>query len=249
MREKKCERIEISIMPAKDAELLRREYNENYSKPYDWWSCVDLDETQTIVDEIVKQISYYGFKPSDKARSLDVGCAKGYITEALRLAGFESHGLDYSDVAIRLANEKFTHCHFKHMDGFNPQYEIRFDLIFARGFSGANTHDLDFVAGFSNKYIELLTPGGFYILAYNSNFSGHEAEGETVNWSYEEIEELSNKLKAENCGMFFFPKTTFLHRCKRLLQRLPWRPLKDYFYLVYSENLGYDPPCRKFQKN
>ena len=222
-------------MKVKNAEFLRQEYNNSYSQPYDRWSCIDTKKAQTIVQETIKQIAKYEVPTRKINKVLDVGCAKGYITEAFRLAGFEAHGLDYSDVAIELATKNFPLCHFQHMDGFNPNYEINFDLIFVRGFSGCNTHNLDFVADFSNRYINILNPGGFYILAYPSNFSGSEKSGETVNWSWPEMERLTTKLKAKYQDVYFIPPKTLFSEFKKNIKLLVNKKTKDYFHLIYQK--------------
>lgn len=222
-------------MEAKNAELLRQEYNNSYSQPYDRWSCIDTKKAQAIVRETIKQITKYEVPNIKPKKVLDVGSAKGYITEAFRQAEFEAYGLDYSDIAIEIATKNFPLCHFQHMDGFNPSFETNFDLIFVRGFSGCNTHNLDFVANFSNKYIDLLNQGGFYILAFTSDFTGKEKAGETVNWSWTEIDRLTKKLKAKYQDIYFVPPKTLLYKLKKTIKLLANKKTKDYFHLIYQK--------------
>ena len=218
-----------------DHNALRDEYNKSYLEPLDRWSCHDVDEARTIVSEIINQIRTYGLVLENSLKSLDVGCAKGHISEALRLEGFISYGLDYSDVAIQKAKTLFPKCCFSHMNGFEPNYTQNFDLILARGFSGCNTHDIDFVANFSNKYINLLKRSGFYVLAFTSDFSGRESPGETVCWSKEEIEILVKKIQANYNHMFFIPPRNFLSEIKRLIKFIIGRKHKFYFYLIFQK--------------
>jgi hypothetical protein len=222
-------------MKVRDAKALRQEYNEHYKQPHDKWSCSNHRLAQQIVNSVLNETYKFGFKITKGMRSLDVGCAKGYIAEAFRLVGFESHGLDYSDVAIDIAKNLFPQCSFKHMDGFNPCYEINFDFIFVRGFSGANTHDLDFVANFSNQYVDLLNKAGLYVLGFTSNFSGDEKEGETVNWTYEELDIIGKKIKAERLTIFFYPKRTIINRTKKFIRNVLTGNSKDYFYLIFKK--------------
>jgi len=221
----------------KDQELLRNEYNMNYSKPIDRWSCHDLNQAKKIISQVLVQLVHYGLIMRKGLKSLDVGCAKGHITEALRFAGFKSFGLDYSDVAIQIASENFSNCHFIHMDGFNPTLDTTFDLIFCRGFSGANTHNLDFVAEWAKKYIHSLSPGGYFILAFSSCFSGKEDPGETVvNWSMAEIDKLSTMLPAKRLPMFFIPRRDIVWSFKKFIKRWVLRKKpKDHFYLAYEK--------------
>jgi len=218
-----------------DAEYLRREYNDNYSGTVDRWSVHGMQRAQRITHAVLKRLDRAGFGLYPGMRSLDVGCAKGHISEALRLAGFESWGLDYSDIAVQQATENFPHCRFVHMNGFKPSFDRRFDLILVRGFSGANTHDMDFVADFSNRYIELLKHGGFYVIGFNSDFSGREKPGETANWSMEEIDCLSEKLHAETVDFFLYPPKNPLTALKHFVERLRGATSKDYFYIVYKK--------------
>ena len=220
------------------ADELRIEYNKRYSrKRFDKWSVHRLNRAIAIVNQILHHIAKYGFQFSNQARALDVGCAKGHITEALRLNGFEAFGLDYSDVAINLARDNFPGCIFKHMNGINPRFNNVFDLIISRGFSGTNTHDLNFVADFSNKYVDLLCKGGFYILSYSSDFSGYEEKGETVCWSFKEIECLSKKIKAIKKDIFIFPKNTFIYNSsKKIIKQILGRKHKKFFYIIYKKD-------------
>jgi 2-polyprenyl-3-methyl-5-hydroxy-6-metoxy-1,4-benzoquinol methylase len=165
---------------------------------------------------------------------LDVGCAKGHLTEAFRRLGFEAHGLDYADVAVERAGRDFPDCSFRHMDGFNPEYAERFDVVVCRGFSGANTHDLDFVAAFSNKYVELLNPGGFYVFAFNTDWSGAPRPGATACWSRDELAAFAARLHAEHVATAILPgglKGLLL----KLWSRLRGRTHRDYFYAVFRK--------------
>ena len=166
-----------------DAEKLREIYNDYYTRPEDHLSDTKLQHTDLIIQRILKYISTRGFSLDKVKKVLDIGCAKGHHTESFRRAGFEASGFDYSDIAIDEAKRTFHECTFFFMDGFDPQLKENYDIIFMKGFSGTNTHDLDFVANMCNKYISALNSNGWLIIAFSSNFSGIEVAGETVNWT------------------------------------------------------------------
>lgn len=181
----------------------RKHYNKNYSQKKDRWSIHKITIAKRIVKRIIKKTN---LKPSNNSyTALDVGCAKGHITEALRLEGFDAYGIDYSDVAISKAKNNFSNCHFKCMNGLNPNLNQKFDLILVRGFTGANTHDMKAIAGFSKKYISLLKKGGVYILGIRTNLKGFENGKEMANITYEEIANLNNLLGHKLDIHFFFP--------------------------------------------
>lgn len=218
----------------RDSEALRREYNANYSSGEDRWSLHTMRAAMAVARGVVRILGRYGLGDSSGLRLLDVGCAKGHLTEAFRRLGFEAHGLDYSDVAVEHAHKVFPECVFRHMDGFNPEFDERFDVIVCRGFSGTNTHDLDFVAGFSNKYIQLLSPGGFYVLAFNTDWSGVRRSGATACWSREELASFVDKLNASHQGTAIMPSG--LERAAlKMWSLLRGRTHRDYFYAVFRK--------------
>ncbi|MCB8963924.1 MAG: methyltransferase domain-containing protein [Bacteroidales bacterium] len=178
------------------AELLKQSYNENFSKSEDRWSDTNIYYTRSVACRIVTFIKKNGFNLRPDSRMLDVGCAKGYFTEAFRQQGFDVFGLDISEVAIHIARNNFRRCNFFCADGFNPKLDQTFDLIFMKGFSGTNSHNLDIVAEICNRYVPYLKESGWYVISYTTNFSGEEKEDETVNWTKTEIKQFAKKI----CG-------------------------------------------------
>jgi SAM-dependent methyltransferase len=166
---------------------------------------------------------------------LDVGCAKGHICEAFRQAGLEAHGLDYSDVAVEKATKLFPACRFYHMDGMNPEFDRKFDLIFMRGFSGCNTLEIGNVAALCNRYLGLLQPGGSFVLGYSTDFSGRHRPGDTVCWSRRQIDQLNAQVHARCLGSVVLPPRNLMGRLKVGLGRLLGRRSKHYLYLFLCE--------------
>jgi len=218
-----------------DAEHFKKKYNENYKKKVDKWSDHNIKYTDLIIERIVKYIEKHDFKVSSDKKSLDIGCAKGHHTESLRKFGFDSYGLDYSDVAIEIAKKNFPKCKFFIMDGFNPQLHDKYSLIFMKAFSGSNTHDLLFVSNMCNKYIENLTDNGWFIMSFSTNFSGHEMDGETVNWTFEEIKEFSLKIKHAKLIDIKYFSYSHTKRLFRKVLNFCGIKRKDVFYLMFQK--------------
>lgn len=217
----------------KDAESLRRIYNERFTGPASQWTSVDIKKCRRLTSEIIKWTGLTGRKGLSV---LDVGCALGFYTKSFYLEGFEASGLDYSEVAIEKARILHPECSFIHADGFNPPADRKYDLIFCRGFSGANTHDLEFVAGWTQKYIRLLKDGGKFIFSYSTDFTGTEREGETANWSKPEIEAFRTKIGSCQSQLKFFYRYGIL---SLLLESLAMLLRKDkakrYFYIIFQK--------------
>ena len=216
----------------KDPEYLRREYNERFKGSAVNWTSENLAYCRILARRIIR---WTGLKGRKNLRMLDVGCALGFYTKAFQLEGFDTTGLDYSEVAISRATELHPECRFIHADGFNPDLDQKFDLIFCRNFSGANTHDLGFVAGWSNKYVNLLNPGGKFVFSYSTDFSGKESGDETVNWTKAEMIDYINRVNAW-CG-----GTKYYHRY--LIISFLWseisvfvirKKVKHYFYIIFT---------------
>jgi len=218
----------------RNAEELRRMYNERFSGPSGHWTSEDIVKCRKMLRRVIR----WSCMSNKKGLSaLDVGCALGYYTKAFYLEGFEAYGLDYSEVAIEKAKVLHPECHFIHGDGFNPQPGRSFDLIFCRGFSGSNTHDLGFVATWTNKYIGLLKTGGRFVFSFSTDYSGKEAENETVNWSVKEMLDYAGKVGAEFCGIRYYyrlgPISWLVTKVMGFIKR---RKAKRYFYLIFRKN-------------
>lgn len=221
-----------------DAEKLRSKYNNYFSQENNIWSSTDKGKTIKVACNTLRWLRKAGYTRGH-LKVLDVGCALGYYTESFRLCGCEAIGLDYSDTAVQKAATKFPECKFIQMNGFEPMFEEKFDLIFCRGFSGANTHDLTFMATWINKYIDHLAPEGFFVLGYSSDFSGIEEEGETVNLSYDELNTLIRKIQGKFMGLHIFYYFGWLSRLKRIFEKMIFKKrIKEYYYILFRKELN-----------
>lgn len=218
-----------------NAENLRETYNRYFSSPSNTWSSTDIRKTQKVADQTISWLVKFGHRKG-QGKMLDVGCANGYYTEAFRKRGYQAHGLDYSEVALEHARQKFPLCEFIQMNGFEPQLKVNYDLIFCRGFSGVNTHDLSFISGWINKYLTHLSPNGFFVLGYSSDFSGREKKSETVNHSREELDHLVKMIEGKYCDLLIFHYFGIVSQIKKQLMSLILKKkAKEYFYLIIQK--------------
>jgi len=217
-----------------DSEQLRHKYNEAFKSPVDKLSVNCPTLAKNIALSMIKKLPK-NLKSEKKLKLLDIGCAKGFISEAFRVAGFEVHGIDYSDVAIDISKKQFPKCRFTHMDAFNPSFDEKFDVIFCKGFSGSNTHDIKFVADFSNKYIDFLNEGGVLIISSISNFRDEINPTKTWRyWNYNQINELSGLIKNAKKINFYIPEKfyNFKFLIDKLLNK---KPKETNFYIFYQK--------------
>ena len=219
----------------KDAEYLREEYNKRFSGPAKSWTSEDIGKCIRLAGRVIR---WAGLKDGSGLRMLDVGCATGFYTKAFFMKGFEATGLDYSDVAISKASLMHPECSFIHGNGFDPPSEKKYDLIFCRGFSGANTHDLRFVREWTDKYMGLLTDRGVFVFSYSTDYTGIEAENETVNWSETEIHDFISMVKGsfiklKTYNEYYIISQLLLH-IKGLIRR---KSYKSFFYILFRRQI------------
>jgi SAM-dependent methyltransferase len=218
-----------------DAEELRSKYNSYFSSGKNAWTSSDLTKTKKVASQTLTWAKDLGFKHKN-ITLLDVGCATGFYTESFRLLGCTVTGLDYSEIAIEQASDKFPHCNFVQMNGFDPVFAQKFDMIFCRGFSGANTHDLNFLAQWINKYLAILRDNGLFVFAYSSDFSGKEKDGEIVNLSKDELASLAKLLNGRHRATHNFYYFGFISKMKKMVDRyLLKKQVKDYFYMFIQK--------------
>jgi len=117
-------------------------YDACYAGDYlrDYWSTVK----QRIVAEVVRSLH---LPPCGIA--LDFGCGRGDMTDLLRrtLPGWEVHGMDPSEVALRWAKEHHPECCFRSVADMGAM-KARFDLVFSH-------HVLEHVADFGASLGEI----------------------------------------------------------------------------------------------
>ena len=215
-----------------DPEELRQIYNRRFSGSSKSWTSENIGKCLKLAGRILK---WAGIGKVKNLSMLDVGCATGFYTKAFYMKGFSSIGLDYSEVVIRKAAALHPECTFIHANGLNPSLDQKFDLIFCRGFSGANTHNIGFVSEWAGRYIDHLTESGVFVFSYSTDFTGSEAAGETANWSENEIFDFIKRMKGNFMKVRIYHEYYLLSRLLSAAKKLVTRkPVKYYFYIFFS---------------
>jgi SAM-dependent methyltransferase len=227
-------------MELPDPILLKKKYNDNFQCDENLWASDSIPKANKVVKKVLNHIfnQRNTFFINRKLKLLDVGSALGTYTNVFNLLGFHSFGIDISDVAVSKAHEMYPFCSFICMDGFNPVFSEKFDLIFCKGFSGANTHDIQFVLNWINKYIEILEPNGYLVFSYSTNHTGKENYDETVNWSKKEISFFIEKVNLHFHSMFYFYYYNFVSIIYSQLLRLFNSNKKLSFYIIFQKQNG-----------
>lgn len=167
---------------------------------------------------------------------LDVGSAMGDYTNELSKYSEKAIGIDFSKEGIKKAKANYPNCEFVFMDAFEPIFDKKFDLIFCQGFSGANTHDLEFVANWTNKYIELLDEGGFFVFSYSTNLSGKEVDNETANWTKKELKTFISLVNAKLFVFYFWYYFGFLSKIHKTIKNiLKKNKVKKFYYIIFEK--------------
>lgn len=217
-----------------DIEKLRDTYNHRFSHDQNWISG-DHKKAIKVAARTIEWIRKGGYTKKS-VKLLDVGCGNGIYSEAFRLRGCSVTGLDYSEVAVSHAARLYPSCRFIHMNGFQPVFNESFDVIFCKGFSGSNTHDLAFIADWINKYMLYLDQGGFFVLSYTTDFTGIERESETINLTYDELDQLKDLIHGKFSGLHFFYYFGMLSRLKKYLTgKMFGKKSKAEYYMLFRK--------------
>jgi len=124
--------------------------------------------TRSVLAALSRKI---GLPPG--ARVLDVGCATGYYSAAFSELGYDVTGIDISTTAIETARQRHPQLRFMQGDALASLPEgTRFDLVFAFGFSPANTEDLEQVRETLRQLAGHLRPGGTLAFLGGSRLTG-----------------------------------------------------------------------------
>ncbi len=182
-------------------------YDEFYSK---------ADYRYPSLENGIKNLSFQlsvgsRFHVSSKDRILrvfDLGCGTGYWSSVFKEMGHQVLGLDNSRVAIRGAKEKRgKEIAFILGDARNLGLrEGSFDVIFVKGLSLFNTHDLEDIRRLTNYLLGFLDEGGAIILISRSDLSGIK-KGAWVNHTLENLSSLFTDSNYRTHGPYFYSAT------------------------------------------
>lgn len=214
---------------------LREEYNAAYRDGRRGIAVQGYFAAATIAKLVRRHLHAVAVRLPHGAHGLDVGCATGDITAALARQGLSMVGIDYSDVALEQARRRFPTVRFVEMDGFNPSFDRKFDLIMCRGFSGCNTHDLTFVGALLRKYISLLNPRGILVVGFPSDLSGRPDSRGMANWSEAEVNSLCSSLPVHYLGLRKEEQGSLLVMIRSSIRRLLSSSKKGSYYYLYLQ--------------
>ena len=141
-------------------------YNEFYVKS-DWDT--NRWHLKLKLKVFKKIINLEANKPIHKI--LDAGCGTGSYTKIFNDLGYNCEGFDFSETAIKKAKEKFPEYRFTCLDAKNLNYDKKFDLIFASGFSLFNTYDFEEVWKLIDYWKSFLTKNGSSFFAISTSLA------------------------------------------------------------------------------
>jgi len=208
-----------------------------------------INEKARLYDEAYQKDNYFGCRPwlyrpyvralvsqlrMEKGTTvLDAGCGQGVFTDLFAKEGMSVLGVDFSEVGIRKAKEKYPELsdRFLVFDLENPSDIPKVDCVFIRCCSLYNIQGFRDSASPTENLLGLLRPGGALIFAYSSNLTG---KGTTwINHNLDDIEihfkksqlkfkiYLINKLDTFVIGRFSFNRfITFINKFACGLSRL-----------------------------
>lgn len=107
------------------------------------------------------------------SRILEIGCGEGAQAEAMRLLGYDVTAVDFSDVGIAHAKERYPKVEFIAMDAADMDFpDGSFDMVFIRGMSWYHYELDERCRERTAKFMQFIKPGGYFALLIKTDFSG-----------------------------------------------------------------------------
>jgi SAM-dependent methyltransferase len=133
---------------------------------------------------------------------LDVGCGQGFFSYQFHKAGMCVQGIDISETGIRMAQAAYGHLEisFQVADIHTARFPIQFDCVFARGCSLFNVDSFPSDDSATRKLLRHVKPGGVYVFASTSRFSGRASP----NWRYHSLRDAAEHFRTFRCTEVFF---------------------------------------------
>ena len=147
--------------------LLRMASRKEISRWYDDWHKEHGIESWRPAYAYPSFLGFLGEKPEGKL--LDVGCGTGFLLDAARKIGLETHGLDISSEAVKIAGE--TSPESQITVGTMEEIDGMFNYITALG---SLEHCSDIKKAAKAIYDALVPGGRFVAMVPNSKFIGFE---------------------------------------------------------------------------
>jgi SAM-dependent methyltransferase len=170
-------------------EGVQTKYDDFY-KDNDWKNISFITRKKTSVFlNISKVVTENKYKSV-----LDAGCGKGIYTFILNNSGYKAKGFDFSKTAIEQAKKKYPNIDYRKLDGFAIDYNEKFDLIFANGFSPFNTTDFEKSTELIEYWKNFLNDNGNILIVTRTNFTQESPSG----WIFLNEQQLSEIYNKDN---------------------------------------------------
>jgi len=170
-------------------EGVKTKYDDFY-KDNDWKNISFITQKKTSVFLNISKV----ITKKEYNSVLDAGCGKGIYTFILNNSGYKAKGFDFSEIAIEQAKKRYKNIDYRKLDGFVLDYNEKFDLIFANGFSPFNTTDFIKSTKLIEYWKDFLNDNGTVLIVTRSNFTQESPSG----WIFLNEQQLSEIYNKDN---------------------------------------------------
>lgn len=166
-------------------------YDNFYSKG--GWEYDYNHQTEFLKTKIIEPLNI------TKGKLLEIGCGMGMQAQIFSDFGLGVTAIDYSEIAIKKAKERYKKPKFICNDLAKEEFKEKFDYIYSRAISwyhyqlnGVNKNGVD-VPKETKRLFKFLRKGGLFILQINTDFSGGKNHDNTHMNKLEEYTKLFSR--------------------------------------------------------
>lgn len=180
---------------------------------------------------------------------IDIGCGTGIYTYTFSRFVPTVCGIDFSEIAVKKAQEKYPEVNFECRDASYLILNKKYDLVFSKGFSLFNTTDFAQTCSILKSWNNSLSNNGVIVIQSRTDFS----QKSPSNWYYhteDEIETMFNIPDLNYKLAFVYGKFQFLFLLpfceRRVLNLINWfskrmikklnKPVNYFVFLTKKEN-------------
>jgi SAM-dependent methyltransferase len=163
-----------TVEPKPSAEALKAFYAGEYFQQSHGTYVPDYDPTERAHRDLLAQLLLHAIETvrrTERGRLLEVGCGEGWLLAAATRAGYEPHGLDFSDAGLRRHHPELLGAvtfgdAFESLEALTTADEV-FDVV-------AMEHVLEHVRdpeGLLERLPRVLAPGGVVAITVPNDYS------------------------------------------------------------------------------